>query len=471
MQKVAKAVLAVAGRVLFIGFSIQIILGICWMLCNFTGFQRFGESLLCEEIGKTLICDEYEGILYPVLILVTKGMEELILVPYRFILYLLQIGFAFWVSYQLLGSFCVQEKSRRVWGALAMLTFPMAMQCHLAVLPDSFVSSLLLLELAVVSGILINGRRVTPGSFVKALACWALAVLLRPEYLYIGILPLVLLPLYGLGKAWKDDRKRMWYPLTLLALVVVLGGLLLMVKNFTQEEGCYDRVTKSRNAAMVSRLAWPYAGTDYEFWPGEVKAQFTFEEARQIDYYADHMDRILGRTLEEALGKERAEELFGEIAEIAWQNHKNEILHRTVWDAVGYTVSPLVLQRQFTGKIYDSYSGRNYDIMRSKTPFLTKYYMDYSCMWFGAALVLTAVLEGVRLAAGLTEKAERRKRLQRLGRWLLTAVCCVFSLGVLVLVYTLRGAGMMDYKKSIAVTLLWICWMLSSCLRGMREQR
>lgn len=471
MQKVAKAVLAVAGRVLFIGFSIQIILGICWMLCNFTGFQRFGESLLCEEIGKTLICDEYEGILYPVLILVTKGMEELILVPYRFILYLLQIGFAFWVSYQLLGSFCVQEKSRRVWGALAMLTFPMAMQCHLAVLPDSFVSSLLLLELAVVSGILINGRRVTPGSFVKALVCWVLAVLLRPEYLYIGIPPLVLLSLYGLGKAWKDDRKRMWYPLTLLVLVVVLGGLLLMVKNFTQEEGCYDRVTKSRNAAMVSRLAWPYAGTDYEFWPGEVKAQFTFEEARQIDYYADHMDRILGRTLEEALGKERAEELFGEIAEIAWQNHKNEILHRTVWDAMGYTVSPLVLQRQFTGKIYDSYSGRNYDIMRSKTPFLTKYYMDYSCMWFGAGLVLTAVLEGVRLAAGLTEKAERRKRLQKLCRWLLTAVCCVFSSGVLVLVYTLRGAGMMDYKKSIAVTLLWICWMLSSYLRGMREQR
>ena len=38
--------------------------------------------------------------------------------------------------------------------------------------------------------------------------------------------------------------------------------------------------------------------------------------------------------------------------------------------------------------------------------------------------------------------------------WILTVLA-------IVLYYTLQGAGMMDYKKSIAVILLWLLWMLS----------
>lgn len=468
MQKVYKTISAVAGRVLFIGFSIQIILGICWMICNFTGFQKFGESILYEEISKTLICDEYEGILYPVLIMITKGMEELILVPYRFILYLLQIGFAFFASFKLLDSVGVKGKLWKSWGALAMLTFPMAMQCHLAVLPDSFVGSLLVLEIAVTTGILMSGQRLTSGGFVKGLTCWVLAAFMQPEYLYIGAIPVLILFLYGLVKAWKNDSKRILCNAVLLA---AFWGMVLIVSDLTQAEGYYGRVSKSLNASMVSRLAWSYAEADYGYWPEELKQHFTWNDALQIDHYADNIDLVLGRTLETAVGEKRAGELLGEIARIAWQNHKGEILYRTAWDAVGYTFSPMVLQRQFTGKIYDSYSGRNYDIMRAETPYLTKYYMDYSCWWFVAGLVLTAITQFLSFGNCLVKNRKQKLSLPWNGRGVLVVVNVLFTSGMLVLLYTLRGAGMMDYKKSIAVTLLWIWWMLFACVKGMRAEK
>lgn len=442
MQKLCRALL-------FIGFSVQMVLGICWMIMNFPHMQMFGESALYVEISKNLICDEYEGILYPVLILLARGIEEIFPIPYHCFLYLFQLSIAFCAGYKCLQCFRIAKRMQLVWGSLALLTFPLAMQCHLAVLPDSLVASFLLLELAYGLDVVLDGKPLFAVNYVKVLACWLVTALLRSEFFYLGMIPVVILFVYGMVKAWKQHKKTILYHMILWMSFL---GMILGVQSLTQMDGYYGRTHQSLNAMLASRCVWSYVHVDYDYWPEDVRAQITKEEVLPLENYADNMERILGRKLEETLGVERTEEVFGFIAKHAWTYHKGTILHGAAWDAVGYTFSPPVIQRQFEGKAYDSYTGRNYDIMRMNTPRLTACYLNYSCWWFVVGFALTAVAQVVVLL-------KKKRSFWTVGKVvaLLGWVCTVSGM---VFYYTIRGAAMMDYKKTIAVILLWLLWML-----------
>uniref|UniRef100_UPI00405732F7 hypothetical protein n=1 Tax=Acetatifactor sp. TaxID=1872090 RepID=UPI00405732F7 len=453
MQKAYKAISAVAGRILFIGFGIQIVLGLCWMIGNFPGVQLFSDTLLYEEISKTFICDEYEGILYPVLIMLTKGIEELAHIPYRFILYLIQIGFAFFASYKMLECVGIKDKILRNIGAFALLTFPMAMQCHLAVLPESLVSSWLILELGLAMRMFINNQKLLSKELMKILICWTALSLLAPENLLIGAVPVVFVFLYDFAKAGKEDRKKM---LGNGILAVAFLGMILFISDLSGQEGDYGRPSVNLGTVLAGRTVWSNATDDYGNWPEEVKTYIPANQIGQVDYYADNVEKLLVKTLEDAVGEERAKELLLEIVKVAWQHHKRDILHQTAWDVVGYAFSPLVVQRQFTGKAYESYSGRNFDIMRERTPILASYYMEYGCWWFGTGLVISAVVLVIFGVKAMIKKAVVKKTKGKV----LSILTCLCTGGVLVGIYSLRGAGMMDYKKSIAVVLLWMISML-----------
>lgn len=466
MQKARGHILAVVGKALFLGFSIQIVLGMLWMLHNFTGVQQFGESALYVEISKSFICDEYEGILYPVLILLARGMENIFPAPCHCILYLLQLGAAFYAGYRLVRQVSGAGKLFAAWGSLAMLTFPMAMQCHLSVLPESLLGSFLLLELSHAAQTVKEGGALRSSRFARVLAYWLLTALLKPEYFYLGAAPVLLLYGYGAITSWKENRRRILYN-TLLA--AAFAGMILGVGKLSVTPGYYGRVQKSIEFSLAGRCAWPFLSEDYEYWPAEVKEHLSANEAFRADFYADEMGRIAGATLENTVGEERARELFLEMAQGAWERHKDKILHRTAWDALGYAFSPMVVQRQLTGKVYDSYSGRNYDIMRARSPLLTKYYLNYGCWWFAAGLGLAAVMWLVRAAEFIGRLFHAKKWIALPQGSILIPVFCLLTGGALTAAYTLRGAGMMDYKKTIAIGLLWIWWMLTESAAGLRQ--
>lgn len=62
------------GRVIFIGFSVQIILGILWAFFAMPGFRSFQDSFFYLEVSDTLVWDEYTGILYPLLLRFLRGV-------------------------------------------------------------------------------------------------------------------------------------------------------------------------------------------------------------------------------------------------------------------------------------------------------------------------------------------------------------------------------------------------------------
>ena len=84
MQKACRALAETAGRFLFIGISVQIVLGICWMIRSFGIFPEFGDSYLWLAAAGTFVCDDYMGIGYPLFLMLAKGIEAVSSIPYTF---------------------------------------------------------------------------------------------------------------------------------------------------------------------------------------------------------------------------------------------------------------------------------------------------------------------------------------------------------------------------------------------------
>lgn len=465
MQKAFRRIPAVLGRVVFIGLSIQIVLGIVWMCLNFPNLQEFGESVFYVRVSKNFICDEYTGILYPVFLLLARGVEKLIRLPYYCVLYAVQLLIACYAAHRLLFRLGLTRRILNLWGSLGMLTLPMAMQCHLAVLPYSFAGSFFLLEISFALDMILWEEAVSAKQLMRILPFWVLCALLLPEYLYIGAIPVAIASFWRLAltffRSGGPDRGALRRIVMHAILIVSFLGMILGMNGLTQVKGYYGKVHKSTEFFSVSRFAWSSLMDTYEEWPEEMQNAVDRNKLMESAFYPDNLFTVFGPLVEEAAGQEKAREFFRELSQMAWENNRRAILHEIAWDAASYTVSPIALQMQLTGRGYDSFSGRNYEIMRHHTPVLSRVYMDYSCWWFGAGLVLSLALSVLHLASGASRTAAKGMK---------GGLLAFFSCTGLVLLYTMRGAGMMDYKNTIAVNCLWVLWSVLAMAEGMEQE-
>lgn len=103
---------------LYWGFGVQILLGLVWMGRNFSAVQTFAES---------------KSFLYRGLFRLTGSHAQ--------IMYLLQLIFGIAAADFFFNSLSQASTGKRVFRSLALVTFPMAMQCHLALGVWSFSGS------------------------------------------------------------------------------------------------------------------------------------------------------------------------------------------------------------------------------------------------------------------------------------------------------------------------------------------
>lgn len=442
MGKAVGHVSAVLKGVLFIGVSIQTVLGIVWMYCNFSHVPQFGDSLFYLQLSRTLRCDEYTGILYP-LFLRAVGRNH-------YAVYVIQLIAAYAAASRFLRVIRPMGKWRRVWGSLALLTVPVVMQCHLAMLPCSFAASFLLLELSLLTEAVRDRGRRTLKKLAELCLCWLALGLLLPEYLYLGAVPVLLFCLCS-QRQLRQHKGRMAYGVLLIAAFM---GMLVGIHSLTQTRGLYGRADKTLLTILTQRIAWTSLLEEYEGWwmlvPEGVDRRVVTESARN----ADGMDRGLFPAMERAVAdglvtEQQAEEYYKLVIGAAWRWHKPWILKEIAWDIFGYGASPAILQCFLGGRGYDSYTGRNYDFFLEHTPGLSKQYMDYGSWWFAAALALTAALQILELTGSTAvEKKETAK----------CVLCCLVMAGVMVLWYTMGGAGMLDYKNTAVIPQLWMAW-------------
>ena len=91
MQTMAKNAAEITARVAILGISTQILLGIFWILFSFSSYREYGESMLLLKARESLICDEWQGILYVLLMKASAALAGLFGMPWYCPLYAVQL--------------------------------------------------------------------------------------------------------------------------------------------------------------------------------------------------------------------------------------------------------------------------------------------------------------------------------------------------------------------------------------------
>lgn len=419
MKKAAEAVWLVVRNILFTGFTLQICLGLIWMAGNFMKMQDF---------------TPVKAGVYPLLMRLMGQVFPLV--------YLLQAGFALYAGCRLLGKLRAGQRRVCLWGSLALMTLPMAMQCHLALLPYSFVGSMTLLELSFVCESGGKGSNPCVRPLAGMLVCYGVQCLLWPAYAIPGaMLPLLLL-IWKLPGMFRR-REGFWRGLALAVcfLATTAAGWGVNLK----ESGSEGGIPQWR-WMLAKRVCWP------TLWADRSRileaGNLTWEVVWRSAYYPGSMEEYLKPALEE-MAPEEAEALLEKITAYAWSTHYPMVIRQVGWDVLGYGVTPLILPLQLAGEAYDSCSGRNYEIMRNEMPVVTKYYVRVACGWFAVSLILM-------LAGGAAIYIAGSVKMRDVLRRTVPMLMALFSAGTVILFFTMQGAGIMDYKYTFWINQLWI---------------
>ena len=443
MRRLGRHTQGVLRAALACGMGVQILLGLAWLMQNMGGLQNFQESRLLLA-GESTGNGFYSGILY-------RGLA-LLLSSRLWILYVVQLSAAFAAAWVLWACFFPNGNKRlRLLCTLALVTFPQAMQCHLAVLPWSLGTSLLVGETALwrkAWGLFLaeNGRKAPgkPGENVSPreaarlviamLLVWLLLLLVLPIYAWFA-LPLQAAVLWKLGKS-RRGKCRLFCGFTVFALLLC---------NITVNCGWNPEKWNRRLAtAALSRVGWPYFQQTFQVFPQPLHDEIGLVIARDVSAYADGVERVLIPRLEELYGAGEVNGKLWELAEICLRDRLRVDVKNLIWDMAAYHATPPILAMQLKGRAYDAYSGINYEQMRDRAPLLTRYYVDYGSRWWWLMLGLAAAI----LLCGLLRGSRYRCFL---GRWLPVWV----GVEWMILHFVLCGSGIMDYKKTLWATALW----------------
>ena len=178
----------------------------------------------------------------------------------------------------------------------------------------------------------------------------------------------------------------------------------------------------------------------------------TWKEFKAAGYYAGTMDSEIQKNIEDALGSEDAQKLFRKYAVYGLKTYPSDNIHQIVWDMAGYVTPSVLLQLFLDGRGYDTFSGRNVDIMMTGDLKLTNVLLKYSSWWFLVGIIATAL---VMICRGAYKKDGKRCFLEILLLCAVTALC-------MVLWYTMQDAGCWDYKNGLLPGMLWLVGIILS---------
>lgn len=354
----------ILSRVIFIGFSIQIVLGILWMGNAFARLNNPGEGIVC-------------------------------------------------VIFMSLTGAVICFVNRSIWGAwnfrkecfvvLSILTFPFVMQ-----------------------------------------------MLMNPDY-RLGIMLLVLLTL---GVALRIVRKKREVKIFLIVLGFGLLELGVVIGIESLNQGWTPMSIR-----VTERIAWTTLYKSYERLPQEKRINVNYEEFASSTHDVFGVREVLVPGLLEDLGEEETGQFLAELRVLSWQYEKKQIVKEIIWDAAGYTLSPVVLLLQLEGRAYESYAGKNYRELLMPCPELGKIYTTYSCWWFAIALAIS----------GLIWVENRFNRKWKVNRLKLLIVLIAQS--GMILWYTMDSAGKMDYKNTLFVLCMWLLGVIGVAMRSFTEEQ
>jgi len=114
-----------------------------------------------------------------------------------------------------------------------------------------------------------------------------------------------------------------------------------------------------------------------------------------------------------------------------------------------------------------SYCTRNYEIMRAGHPLLTRYYVDYSGIWFVTGAILMFLVLVIVFVGKIVTRQSVDLRDKKSRQWVLPA--SLLSGILMVIWYTLMEPNLWDPKKALFVGELWILAMVLETIAFEKE--
>ena len=441
-----KKISRILGSCVFILLSAQIVIGCVWGILNFTSFQEFPESAEMILLSSGLKLKYDTGVIYPALLLVVRALT--LNGPVRFyeVMYVLQLSLAF-ISWH---TFAVKllpfdSKLLRIWFALAVVTNPFAMQCHLAVLEFSFVSSFLCLLVTFTVRFLLEWKKIGGRFDVKTAVkhirvtslFWMLVSLTRKEFVFIGFICILIL-LYricvnlGLGTKLSKLSPVIVFIIFFAAIHLIDGAFRVskpLLPTDVVKRSAYTRIAWTEDIA--TKYIWPEhliytVGPDLlgetMFDPGIVRTRFT-------------------EAVEEVYGRKETSDTFVKWFLYSFKDNKKGILKDTVIDMAGYVFPPAENEAALSGTVLPGFATGNYDVMRRNGALLAKLYLR-----------LGSIVYIILAAASVLLLIVRKELFRRVRMFAPAAVVMLLSS----LVYTFYGSNVWDHKKALFATCIWV---------------
>lgn len=460
--------------------TVQMLFGVIWIFCQFPHMQNWQDTYEYLDISRTLILDEYVGFLYPLFLKLCTGAEALTGIPFYMPVYVIQLAAAVFAGLFFVRKVLKLSGGRAYMAAGYLVSFPLLLQFHMAVRPESLAVSgvLLLLGLLGNNGSTADGStadgntadgNAADGRQVITAVCGALLTMalvwLMPDLVFlcaaVWILYLfgMLKKVSGEGKkkfstCWKIKGFGAGFAAFTTALIISLS-----VNALVQTPGSRGRIQKTFWAAAFERVVTDYFSRSYAMWEDEVRTTFTIEEAMELAKRSDNMMYVAGPMLEADWGKERANQLYRQMTLDCFRVRTKDVVYRIGDDFVDSLLTPFSLWWQDSGK-RQSQTGWNYAKFREYAPGVaSKYFL------FGSMGLLCVIICGIFRTIMKRENGACRSIT---GVACAAVIQCVMS--VLFPGYAISYGNAVSYDKLQLVIVFWIACALLLSL-GKREER
>jgi len=360
MRKLASHVKNVAKCLLFLGCIVQIGYGLIWT------FHNIGERTHFAGVGISFL-------------------EE-----YYIVVYAVQLICAFLAGAYFLRTLRQGQDAKWVYGfgSLVLMTIPQALQCHLAVLPYSLMSS--------------------------ALLVWFSLAL----------------------RYFRKNGKRGGYIVAIIGSIVVMHAV-CMVPAYSGADTAISR-EDTILVSVTSRVSAPFLQEDYFNMPQEIKDWIDSDIIVGATSYGDGIATQLYPITVERYGRDAARSALRDVIRYEIGFNTRKIVEYIGLDIISYHVTAVMNYLQLEGMGYDSMASRNYLCLSLNAPQTAKGFVTYwavSFVLFSVATVIVLVIE--------------KRKISWKNVWLF-----LLPIEYGILLFTMQGSGLMDYKKTVFVTLV-----------------
>ncbi len=438
MKKIFSYVLPVVKGLVFCAMAIQIVMGALYIGSNFMTVPVFDESQQYLEMARTLVIDEYAGILYPLLIRLCQLPS---VVPYQILLYGLQLFMGLFSVYHFVYTW-TDRPGVALTCSLWINTIPFVAQAHVTVLPHSLVFSLLVIMLLEILKDTRHREPLALADLTVVLCSYTFLVQLGREYFFAGTLLVlwsVVVQLYA-----RKRQMMMFWVTALICVGVVLSNS--AIYGATQKEGAYGRMQRSVEGTFFLRTGMSIMEDRFMvYMPDDITECFDGAELKEFAKYPYKLQKEFGPTLEDRYGPKTANELYWKLGLIGLGNATKDTLKGIGEDTLSYGF-PAGMYFTWRSGDLKGITSWNYQQFIEKVPRLSVNYIKLS-QFFWLIGFVGATAAGIILAV--------RKGRYYVRIWLPVVVYVI----IYGLYFALQGTNVYDYKLALLPLALSYAWI------------